>query len=963
MKRTPTIAVYLLLPAVACVSVQAQPVVNCPRAPTPPIIDGNVTLEEWVTAGRMSPFVLLHAAGLPQEETDVRVMYDDEALYVGAVLHETEVDSLRAEVTQNDGEVYRDDCFEFFIDALGTGQDIIHLIVNSIGTRFDEIGQDRLSLVYWDHGVAVRENEWSVELMIPFTPGRPPTEGLEWRVGAARYQTRLNEYSSWNGFVDSFHEPTRLGVLRFGGPPLSFTLADLGEMRIGHNTAVLYADNAGARPGYFKANVRIQGRDRSGHYFNSTKFSSPPGTRTPINAPYQITQDGEGSLLFSVTDEHGQAVYRSATYPFRVPPVAEKLFLVESALADALQAWTTLPKSAVCDQLCAELDTLTDQWRELEAYVRIRTQLTRQQLDELVVALEALRRRVEMTAVRLRAATLGGGEVGAIMALPVDSLTKIFPDQMPVCHASEVCLDVCRNETEAFQIALLSLVDEGAQLSITVSPLTQDRNTIPSECFRIFVVGNVPAVDHLTPGATKRLWPDILAPLDGPAQRIDVQAGETRALWVLLAVPPETEPGEYRGEIVLDSGTTPPTRLPLRVVVHNPVLPSPQDYHLWVSFWQAPERIAQQYSLELWNEPHWSLLRTYLEDMVAHGQKLAVVTRNLFEWRTTSAGQPTFHYTLFDRYVGLCREVGMDEGIEFYSMFDGTGDSLIAWADDTGTMHSETANPGDERFDFWWSAFLTDFAAHLEEKGWLQNVFICPTDEPRDSAGVPTLQRFAHCAELVRAAHPAFKTTAAIDSRESARTLAPFIDRMVFKLRNDVYDRELAAQEREGGGRVEAYICCHPERPNTFITSPNIDTRVIGWLLFRERLTGLLRWSYERWPPDPMSQPEGDGRYPAGDLFIVYPGPEGPYGTPRWEILRDGFEDYELLWMLEEAIAEARARGATEPAEAAHQALQEALTQVVGTGPDLTEFTEDPQELYLARLKVLTTLDWLASQR
>jgi hypothetical protein len=239
-------------------------------------------------------------------------------------------------------------------------------------------------------------------------------------------------------------------------------------------------------------------------------------------------------------------------------------------------------------------------------------------------------------------------------------------------------------------------------------------------------------------------------------------------------------------------------------------------------------------------------------------------------------------------------------------------------------------------------------------------VFICPADEPRDTPDVPVLDRFARCAELVHAADPQLKVTVALDSLESARKLAPQIDRMVLKLRDDVYDRELAAEKRAAGGRVEAYICCHPDRPNTFITSPNIDSRVIGWLIFREKLQGLLRWSYERWPPDPRGQPEGDGRYPAGDLFIVYPGPDGPYPSPRWEILRDGIEDYECLRSLQDAIALAEADGRTAQAGRGRSALEAALERVVGEGPGLTEYTDDPAELLAARSQVLAALDELA---
>jgi hypothetical protein len=960
VKRFAAVAVLWATLAWACGVVWAEVVATCPRAPAPPILDGNVTLDEWIQAGRLSPFVLLHNQGLPREATDVRVMYDDQALYVAAILYDSDTDHLRAEVKEADGDVYTDDCFELFIDAIGTGQSYSHIVINSIGTRFDEVDGNRGETVAgWNAGVTVKRDQWSVELVVPFTGGRPPAEGAVWKIGAARYESRLDEYSSWNGFVNGFHEPALFGPVRFGGRAVCFSLVDVGAMKLGHNTAVLFADNATAEAATLKANLRVNGRDRAGHYFGTTKFVALPGARTPVEAPYEVTQDGEGDLVISVTDAKGQAVYRTAPFPLFLPPITTELFAVESALVEADRQWLRIPDSPAKDQLRKGLDALTDERNELDGLVRQRMSLSLAQLKEVERALGNLRGRVEELTTRLRAAALAGGQMGAFMATPVGSLTKVFPDQPPPTGEPEARIDACRNEWESFQIALTPLADRVVKLSAQATDLVGPSSTIPATQLEVRVVGNVPAADHLTRGAPKRLWPDILTPALPDTETIELKPGEVRALWVSVHVPPDAVPGEYAGTVSFAGSDGPAVAVPVRVVVHHPVLPSPGDYHVSVGFWQAPQRIAQQYGLEAWSREHWDRLRPYVADLAAHGQKLASVTRDMFEWRMDESGQPLFRYTVFDRYVELCREAGIDEGIEYYSMFNGGGDSSVSWADTAGDTHSETANPGDERFDKLWTAFLTDFAKHLEEKGWLSNVFICPTDEPRDSANVPTLQRFAHCADLVHAANPALKTTVALDSLDSARTLAPCTDRMVFKLRDDVYDRELAASKQAAGGLVEAYICCHPDRPNTFITSPNIDSRVIGWLLFREKLTGLLRWSYERWPPDPMGQPEGDGRYAAGDLFIVYPGKEGPYDSPRWEILRDGFEDHELLSLLQQAIGAARAGGRTEQADTAQKTLDEAIARVVGAGPALAEFSNDPHELELARVKVLTTLDWL----
>lgn len=949
------IATVLLTPQLRA---SAQAVVSCPRAPSPPILDGNVTPDEWVASGRLGSFVLLNSGGLPMEATEVRVMYDDAALYVGAILHDSDTDKLKADVTEEDGDVYKDDCFEFFLNAAGAGPEYVHIAVNPAATRFDELGKDRTQNYRWTHGVTVHEDDWSVELAIPFGAGEPPAEGTTWAVGAARHVPRLAEYSTWSGCKGSFHEAENFGTVRFGGPHVSFKLVDIGARRLGANEAYLFVDNATADALEYKTNIRVLGRDRTGHFFRAGRFQAPPGARTPLDIPYEVIQDGAGSVMVSVTDETGTAVYRTAAFPIRTPEMAQGLFLAEAALAEANREWAAMPDSEGRTVLREELEVLHEQWLTLKALVKQREALSVPEQEEVAGAVRALEGRVRRVTLRIRSAAQAGGELRPFVMGAVNSLRKVFRDDLDVPFDREARIEACRNERESLQIVLLPLTDEPAQLTVSVTDLAGAGGSISREQISLRMVGYVPATDHLTSGAPEREWPDILAQPLGEGSPIELAPGAAQPLWLTIAVPPDAAPGEYVGEVRATAGET-EAALPLTVTVHEAKLPDPEQFTLTVGFWQAPRRIAEQYGLELWSREHWELLRVYLQDLADHGQDLAFVTRDLFEWRRDDAGKLTFNYTLFDRYVSLCREVGIDEGIEYYSMYNAGGDSTVTWVEADGNTAGVTANPGDDAYDGPWSEFLTDFAAHLEENGWLQDVYICPADEPGDGSGVPTLARWARCAELVHAAHPKLKTTVALDSRASAETLAPSIDRMVFKLRDDVYSPDLAAAKRAEGGRAEAYICCHPDRPNTFITSPNIDSRVIGWQLYREGLQGLLRWSYERWPPDPVGQPEGDGRYAAGDLFIVYPGPEGPYATPRWEIMRDAFEDYELLRMLEEAVTQARDGGNAEAADKAQVVLDGAVGRVAGEGDSLVAFTEDPAELLQARAQVLGALDEL----
>ncbi len=472
---------------------------------------------------------------------------------------------------------------------------------------------------------------------------------------------------------------------------------------------------------------------------------------------------------------------------------------------------------------------------------------------------------------------------------------------------------------------------------------------------RLRLVDYVPAIAPDDPQKRRQLWPDILRDL--PPDGLTAPPGETRCLWLSIAVPADASPGDYAGTVIVsdpDSGVS--QSLPVRVCVHKALLPDPTAWQFRVDFWQGFGHLARQYGVEAGSEAHWQLMEPFLRDLAEHGQSVVQVGRGHFEWRRDARGAWEFGFGAFDRYVELCASLGIDGLIEYLQMFDGRGDTTIAWLDAEGNYQQQIANPGDPLFDELWLAFGRALAEHCREKGWWERFYICPTDEPQDVYGPPTLDRFRRCVELLRQADPGHRTTVALDSLASAKELAAYIDRFVFKLRADVYDAAWGKALRQAGKLVETYICCHPERPNSFITSQPIEQRAIGWICWQEGFQGLLRWSYVNWPADPFGQPEGDGAYTAGDLFVVYPGDRAPIASTRWERLRDGFEDYEMLRAVERMILKAPSGPER---DAAADAFTSALARVAGPAGELTSYTNDPEVLLTARRELLEAADRL----
>src|SRR4029079_13241000 len=104
-----------------------------------------------------------------------------------------------------------------------------------------------------------------------------------------------------------------------------------------------------------------------------------------------------------------------------------------------------------------------------------------------------------------------------------------------------------------------------------------------------------------------------------------------------------------------------------------------------------------------------------------------------------------------------------------------------------------------------------------------------------------------------------------------------------------------------------------------FIDAPAMDPVMVPWITWRYGLNGILYWDLKFWSQtadpwlDPVTYLSGflcsNGYVLNGEGSLIYPGDRtrkytgqkdvnGPVSSIRFELLREGIEDYEYLWML-----------------------------------------------------------------
>ena len=217
---------------------KGQTVVQALRAPAEITLDGALTEPGWAAAVPVSDFIQRepNEGAAATERTEVRVLYDNDALYVGARLYDTSPDSIRAQLARRD-RTSSSDRFLVFLDCYHDRRTGFFFGVNAAGTLYDgtlfndDWDSDTWDGV-WDGKVGRDSLGWTAELRIPYSQLRfQRRQTHRWAINFKREIARRNERdylvptpSNGSGFVSRFVDlvgieqvspPRRLEVLPY----------------------------------------------------------------------------------------------------------------------------------------------------------------------------------------------------------------------------------------------------------------------------------------------------------------------------------------------------------------------------------------------------------------------------------------------------------------------------------------------------------------------------------------------------------------------------------------------------------------------------------------------------------------------------------------------------------------------------------------------------------------------------
>ena len=535
-------------------------------------------------------------------------------------------------------------------------------------------------------------------------------------------------------------------------------------------------------------------------------------------------------------------------------------------------------------------------------------------------------------------------------------------------------ISAAANEAEAAQFVLRP-ERPLTGLRVECLALAGTGGEIPAGNVEVLRVRYVPVTTPTDKVGAAAPWPDPLPRIVGP---LNLEPGVNQPFWVRVRVPKGTAAGVYNGTIRLRADNC-ETDVPLRVEVFGFSLPDRMTCTSAFGF--SPGRAFKYHNVTT-PEQQRQVLDMYLETFSAHHispYDPAPLDPFVVTWdeKNPEGPTPAFDWTAWDAAMAKAfggyffnsfslPMVGMGGG----TFYERTDPSLLGFAENT------------PQYKHAFSAYCKSVEDHLRAKGRLGDAYVYWFDEPDPKDYEFVMNGFRKLKE----AAPGINRMLT-EQVEPQLAGGPNIWCMV----TPEYKEEPVEARRKEWDRFWWYICTGPKEPycGLFIDHAATELRVWLWQTWQRRINGILIWETNYWtsetaypdpanPQNPYEDPmgwmvgygvptgvkkpwgNGDGRfmYPpesAADGKPAQPVIAPPVDSIRWEMLRDGVEDYEYHAMLSRLLEQKR-DGMPAEQRAGYEALLDVPREITAS---MTEFTKDPAPIEARRKELAKAIEGL----
>jgi len=354
------------------------------------------------------------------------------------------------------------------------------------------------------------------------------------------------------------------------------------------------------------------------------------------------------------------------------------------------------------------------------------------------------------------------------------------------------------------------------------------------------------------------------------ADSIDIKPGRNQPVWITLSVPRDAPSGVYSGEIEIAEGGKTLCRVPLQVTVWSFRLPRVTTLRTWYQLW--------------WFPPVRERWKDYYRDLAEHkvsgfgGMPVAPSVKVV-------EGKVVVDWKKYDEIASyLFDELGLKNAKLPHGKRGGGHTRVYDFAG---------FKEGTPEFEKAFYDYLVQAREHLSERGWLKNMDCYIFDEP-DKERIEVIRRTA---PIIRRAIPEIRIfpACARNTLSLIGILNAWCPPVTFYgLPTGEFNYKRIERGRKNG---EVFWWYNQE--DNFLGAPIIIYRALPWATWKEQVAGYFVWCINYWATRERKLVAGNS---VGQAMVIYPGKEGAIDSLRWEMTREGLEDYDYLVALQQAL-------------------------------------------------------------
>lgn len=172
-------------------------------------IDGRLDEPAWIKAHVISDFVQQEPkpGAPPSQKTEVRILYDENNIYLGVVCYDLEPEKIIARELKWDGRMSADDNFQLIFDTFNDNMNGYWFATNPLGMHDDALMTGSSWANFneswnglWDVQSAITDSGWSIEFIFPLYNFKFDARDPQvWGVNFSREVRRTGEVILWSG--------------------------------------------------------------------------------------------------------------------------------------------------------------------------------------------------------------------------------------------------------------------------------------------------------------------------------------------------------------------------------------------------------------------------------------------------------------------------------------------------------------------------------------------------------------------------------------------------------------------------------------------------------------------------------------------------------------------------------------------------------------------------------------------